>query len=557
MLDRRPGLTIVRGFFGAAVCLMLLIACVACGPGTLTPLAPVPTNVAATGGNAVVTLAWDASSGATSYNVKRSTTSGGPYTQLANPTTTAYTDSTATNGTTYYYVVSAVNAGGESANSAQASATPVAAKVPAAPTNLAATPGAAQVSLTWSASDGATSYNVKRATTSGGPYTPIATPTATSYNDNSVTNGVRYFYVVSAVNAGGESPNSNEASAIPTGPPVTGTWINVTPAGVNPVSCTNAGTRTVQADPAHPSILYTEFDCYGIWKSTDYGLTWTGPINTGTNGTTVSDCEGGISLAPGAAGVPTLYLACIRRAATGFWKSVDGGVNWTKYNVAPGGVRQDYVPPAIDPHDPNHLVMVAHEFDSTVESIDGGQTWTAVPLNNGMLQTGGSAFVFFIDTGSATTTRGTWLWIGGTVGTWRTANSGAAWAKVDTNQAPSGTAQIYQPDTNGVVFMAGANSTLGSGVLRSGDYGLTWAHVGVTANESIVYGTPKNLYAMFGQAPNPNFEVASQPGTGVWVMPGTPTALLSAAQFAVVNNGTNNIVMGAMWQSGMWRYIEP
>jgi hypothetical protein len=490
--------------------------------------------------------------------VKRSTTSGGPYTQLANPTTPGYTDSAATNGTTYYYVVSAVNEGGESANSAEASATPVAVKVPAAPTNLSATAGSAQVSLTWSASDGATSYNVKRATTSGGPYIQIAAPTAMSYTDASVTNGTKYFYVVSAVNAGGESANSNEVSVVPSGAPATGTWINVTPAAVNPVSCNNAGTHSVQADPAHPSNLYTEFDCYGVWKSTDYGMTWTGPINTGTNGATVSDCEGGISIAPSStASIPTIYLACIRRTGTGFWKSVDGGVNWTRYNVAPGGSRQDYVPPAIDPHDPNHLVMAAHEFDSTVESMDGGQTWTAVPLNNGMLQNGGSAFVFFIDTGNATTTRGTWLWVGGTVGTWRTADSGTTWTQVDKNQAPSGTAQIYQPDGNGVVYMAGANSALGSGVLRSSDYGLTWAHVGLTPSESIVYGTPKNVYAMYGQAPNPDFEVASQPGTGLWVAPGTPTALLSAAQFAVVNDGTNNIVLGAMWQSGMWRYVEP
>src|SRR5262245_35202179 len=46
---------------------------------------------------------------------------------------------------------------------------------PPAPTNLVATPGNAQVSLSWNASSGATSYNVKRSTTSGGPYTTIAT----------------------------------------------------------------------------------------------------------------------------------------------------------------------------------------------------------------------------------------------------------------------------------------------------------------------------------------------------------------------------------------------
>ena len=85
-------------------------------------------------------LSWTASSGAASYNVKRSTTSGGPYTTIASPTTTSYTDTGLTNGTTYYYVVSAVNAAGESANSTQASATPQLV-VPSTPTNVTATAG--------------------------------------------------------------------------------------------------------------------------------------------------------------------------------------------------------------------------------------------------------------------------------------------------------------------------------------------------------------------------------------------------------------------------------
>ena len=95
---------------------------------------PPPTNLVATAGNGQVGLSWSASSGATSYNVKRSTTSGGPYTTIASPTTTSYTDTGVTNGTTYYYVVSAVNTAGESANSSQVSATPQVA-VPPPPTN--------------------------------------------------------------------------------------------------------------------------------------------------------------------------------------------------------------------------------------------------------------------------------------------------------------------------------------------------------------------------------------------------------------------------------------
>jgi fibronectin type 3 domain-containing protein len=83
----------------------------------------------ATPGSNQVTLSWSASTGATSYNVKRATVSGEPYTTIASPTTASYTDTTPANGTTYYYVVSAVNGGGESANSTQVSATPTATAV--------------------------------------------------------------------------------------------------------------------------------------------------------------------------------------------------------------------------------------------------------------------------------------------------------------------------------------------------------------------------------------------------------------------------------------------
>ena len=177
---------------------------------------PVPANLVAAAGNTQVNLSWNASAGATSYHVKRSTTSGGAYTQISAPTTNSFTDTGLTNGTTYYYVVSALSAGSESANSAQASATPaVPLTPPAAPTSLQATAGSAQVSLSWTASATATSYHVKRSTTSGGPYTQVAAPATTSDTDTGLTNGTTYYYVVSALNAAGESPNSTQVSAQP------------------------------------------------------------------------------------------------------------------------------------------------------------------------------------------------------------------------------------------------------------------------------------------------------------------------------------------------------
>jgi hypothetical protein len=87
---------------------------------------------------------------------------------------------------------------------------------PPAPTNLAATAGNAQVSLTWDASVGAAGYNVQRSNTSGGPYNIIGTSTNNSFTDTSVSNGNLYYYVISATTAG-ESLNSNQASATPIG----------------------------------------------------------------------------------------------------------------------------------------------------------------------------------------------------------------------------------------------------------------------------------------------------------------------------------------------------
>jgi fibronectin type 3 domain-containing protein len=193
-----------------------------------TPVAPVvtpnaPTGLTATAGDRRVTLTWNASTGATSYNVKRATSAGGAFTVIASGVTAlTYGDTSVANGTTYYYAVSAVNSGGESANSTTVSATPVAPVVPPnPPTGLAATTGDRRVTLNWNASTGASSYNVKRATSAGGTFTVIASGvTALTYSDTSVANGTTYYYVVSAVNSGGESINSATVSATPRAPGV-------------------------------------------------------------------------------------------------------------------------------------------------------------------------------------------------------------------------------------------------------------------------------------------------------------------------------------------------
>jgi fibronectin type 3 domain-containing protein len=212
-----PGSQLVQYTAGYAVNQIWTFYPLSGGGGGGVP--PAPTGLTATAGNTQVSLSWSASSGATSYNVYRGTTAGGERsTAIATGITTAtYTNTGLTNGTAYYYKVAAVNSSGTSGYSNEASATPVVA-VPAAPTGLNATAGNTQISLGWTASSGATSYNVYRGTSAGGESgTAIATGiTTTSYTNTGLTNGTAYYFKVAAVNASGTSGYSNEASATPT-----------------------------------------------------------------------------------------------------------------------------------------------------------------------------------------------------------------------------------------------------------------------------------------------------------------------------------------------------
>ena len=117
--------------------------------------------------------------------------------------------------------------------------------VPFAPTNLVATATNQLVTLTWSPAATATSYNVKRGTNSGGAYTTIANVAVTNYADMTVANGTTYFYVVSAINAGGEGTNSTEVSATPIVPLI---------------FSENFSFSTINAAPSAPTVAATSYE---------------------------------------------------------------------------------------------------------------------------------------------------------------------------------------------------------------------------------------------------------------------------------------------------------
>ncbi len=159
------------------------------------------------------TISWAPVSGAVGYILYRSTSASGPFSFPGNyvmsVTTTNYTDSGLSLNSVYYYEVVAMNAAGVSGSSA------IVNTAPSPPASLNASPGNSQITLTWSASSGATNYIIKRGTSSGNETTTVTTTTNSTYTDTNLVNGTTYYYVVIASGSSGNSANSPEASAIP------------------------------------------------------------------------------------------------------------------------------------------------------------------------------------------------------------------------------------------------------------------------------------------------------------------------------------------------------
>jgi beta-glucanase (GH16 family) len=408
-----------------------------------------PTGLIAAPAGSQVALNWNLSTNATSYNVKRSLVSGGPYTTIATPTSTAYTDTSVANCATYYYVVSGTNTYGQSSNSVEASATlgsysiavnsgggaagtfladtnfsggtvattasaitttgltnpapqavyqserwgattytfggltagtgysvrlhfaeiyfstansrkfnvfingtqvltnfdvfaasggqnraivkeytftpngsgqivisyavgtadqpkssgiEIILPAPSAPTGLLATDGDAQVTLNWGSVTGASAYNVKRATVSGGPYTPVTNGlTGTAFNNTGLVNGTTYYYVISTIKNGCESTNSTQVGATPQS--AFSAWqvqYFGSPTNDNAAATTdpdgdgiiNANEFLTGTDPTNSA---SQFGITAIIaEGSDIRVTWlTGPGKTNALQTTAGDFSGG------------------------------------------------------------------------------------------------------------------------------------------------------------------------------------------------------------------------------------------------------------------------
>lgn len=302
-----------------------------------------PSGLSATAGNNQVSLRWTAPSGTIlSYNVQRATVTGGPYTIISAVgavTGTTYTDSTAANGTSYYYVVSAVGSGGEGPHSAEASALPHAPPPP--PASLAAVPAAAQVTLSWTAVSGAVSYTLYRSTISGLELSYQTGRTGTRYTDTGLTSGTTYYYQITSVGTVGEGARSAEVSAIPGSTPL------AAPA------CVKAAAGNAQVLLAWSSVSgAASYNVYRGGALLQSGLTGATFTDSGlTNGTNYSYQVASVSVSgqgalgstvsatPGSPSLPAPLLAVTAgNGSTSFtWTAVPGASSYNVYRSTTAG----------------------------------------------------------------------------------------------------------------------------------------------------------------------------------------------------------------------------
>lgn len=196
---------------------------------TTTATAPLaPTKVVAALDATKVTVTWQSAPDATTFAVLRSTQKGTGYQTLVGAALipkeqTSFDDTTVEAEKTYYYVVTATNPSGTSPYSAEVTAigpttpTPAATKAPSAPTGVKATATGTQITVQWQSAGDATTFAIMRGEQAGAEK-PLdganqIPKDKTSYTDAKVEPGKSYFYVMTATNSVGTSPNSEEKSA--------------------------------------------------------------------------------------------------------------------------------------------------------------------------------------------------------------------------------------------------------------------------------------------------------------------------------------------------------
>ncbi len=153
-----------------------------------------------------IRLKWEAVKGAKHYRIYRSKTKTGGFSLIKSTSSTAYTDSSASAGTAWYYCIKTVSTDGTvSDSSGKVSAI---AKLPRPTVTLSNITQSGKIRVSWTAVEGAQKYEVYRATSKSGSYRLIKTTSATAMTNTSTTAGKKYYYQVKAI---AENPDASSA----------------------------------------------------------------------------------------------------------------------------------------------------------------------------------------------------------------------------------------------------------------------------------------------------------------------------------------------------------
>ncbi|MEK4011018.1 transglycosylase SLT domain-containing protein [Peribacillus sp. FSL M8-0224] len=189
---------------------------------TAKPLPAVPSSVkAASSSYNSIKTSWAAVSGASGYEIYRSTSSAGTYSKVGTTTSTSFMNSGLTTNQSYYYKMRAYRTVGSTRVYSNYSAIVTAKPLPAVPSSVkAASSSYNSVRTSWTAVSGASGYEVYRATSSTGTYSLAGSTTSTSYTNTGLTTNKPYYYKIRAYRTVGSMKVYSNYSTVVTAKPV-------------------------------------------------------------------------------------------------------------------------------------------------------------------------------------------------------------------------------------------------------------------------------------------------------------------------------------------------